>query len=148
MLWFYRKAGAISVAVLLINVTLMMSILTLFQATLTLPGIAALVLTVGMAVDANIIIYERIREELRNGKSIRGAVDSGFSRAFSAIIDGQLTTGIAAYVLYSYGSGPIQGFAVMLMIGIICTLFTALWCTRLFFTYALTRKQRVNWISI
>ncbi|MBT8495464.1 MAG: MMPL family transporter, partial [Deltaproteobacteria bacterium] len=110
----------------------------------TLPGIAALVLTVGMAVDANIIIYERIREELRAGKSVRGAVEAGFSRGLAAIIDGNLTTGVAAYVLYQYGSGPIKGFAVMLLIGIVCTLFTATWCTRLFFEYYVGRgKNRV-----
>jgi len=144
MVGYYRKSGGISMVALVINILFMMAILALFGATLTLPGIAALVLTVGMAVDANIIIYERIREELRTGKSVRGAVDAGFSRGFAAIIDGQLTTAVAGYVLYSYGSGPIQGFATMLLIGIVCTLFTATWCTRLFFDHYVGRRKGVT----
>ena len=148
MAFYYRKAGMISIFALVLNLTFMMAILTIFQATLTLPGIAALVLTVGMAVDANIIIYERIREELRSGKSIKGAVEAGFSRGFAAILDGQLTTGAAGYVLYQYGSGPIKGFAVMLMIGIICTLFTATWCTRLFFEYYVGKGRKASVIAI
>lgn len=144
MVGYYRTAGMISIFALVLNLSFMMALLAAFQATLTLPGIAALVLTVGMAVDANIIIYERIREELRAGKSVRGAVEAGFSRGLAAIIDGNLTTGVAAYVLYQYGSGPIKGFAVMLLIGIVCTLFTATWCTRLFFEYYVGRgKNRV-----
>ena len=144
MLGYYRTSGLVSIIALVMNILFMMAILALFGATLTLPGIAALVLTVGMAVDANIIIYERIREELRSGKSVRGAVDAGFSRGFAAIIDGQLTTGVAGYVLYSYGSGPIQGFATMLLIGIVCTLFTATWCTRLFFDHYVGRRKAVT----
>jgi preprotein translocase subunit SecD len=101
-----------------------------------------------MAVDANIIIYERIREELRSGKSIRGSVDAGFGRAFSAILDGQLTTAVAGYVLLQYGSGPIRGFAVMLIIGIVTTLFTTTWCTRLFFEYYLGKGRKMTQISI
>jgi len=141
MVTYYRMSGVISIIALAFNLTFMMAILAAFQATLTLPGIAAIVLTVGMAVDANIIIYERIREELRAGKSVRGAVDAGFARGLAAIIDGNLTTGVAAYVLYQYGSGPIKGFAVMLLIGIVCTLFTATWCTRLFFEYYVGRGK-------
>lgn len=148
MMLVYRFSGVISIAALLLNLLFMMAILTTFGATLTLPGIAAFVLTVGMAVDANIIIYERIREELRSGKSIRGAVDAGFSRGFAAIFDGQLTTGVAAYVLMQYGSGPIRGFAVMLIIGIVCTLFTATWCTRLFFEFYVGKGRKVTQISI
>ncbi len=148
MIYVYRVAGMISIIALVLNLTLMMAVLALFRATLTLPGIAALVLTVGMAVDANIIIYERIREELRAGKSVRGAVDAGFSRGFAAILDGQLTTGFAGYVLMTYGSGPIKGFAVMLIIGIICTLFTATWCTRLFFEHYVGRGRKATQISI
>ena len=148
MIWVYRFSGVISIIALVLNILFMISILTTFGATLTLPGIAALVLTVGMAVDANIIIYERIREELRAGKSIRGAVDAGFSRGFAAIFDGQLTTGVAAYVLMQYGSGPIRGFAVMLIIGIVCTLFTATWCTRLFFEYYVGKGRKVSQIAI
>ncbi len=143
MIYIYRTSGVISIVALGLNLLFMMATLSWFGATLTLPGIAALVLTVGMAVDANIIIYERIREELRTGKSVRGAVDAGFSRGFAAILDGQLTTAAAGYVLMQYGSGPIRGFAVMLLIGIGSTLFTATWCTRLFFEYYIGRKKNV-----
>jgi preprotein translocase subunit SecD len=146
--YIYRFSGIISVAALALNILTMMAGLALLGATLTLPGIAALVLTVGMAVDANIIIYERIREELRAGKSVRGAVDAGFNHGFSAILDGQLTTAVAAWVLLQYGSGPIRGFAVMLLIGIACTLFSALWVSRLFFEYYVGRGRKAARISI
>lgn len=148
MVWVYRFSGVLAVAALALNILYMVAILTTFGATLTLPGIAAVVLTVGMAVDANIIIYERIREELRSGKSIRGSVDAGFSRGFAAIFDGQLTTGVAAYILMQYGTGPIRGFAVMLMIGIVCTLFTATFVTRLFFEYYVGKGRKVSEIAI
>jgi preprotein translocase subunit SecD len=148
MLYIYRFSGVISIMALALNVLFMMSILALFGATLTLPGIAAIVLTVGMAVDANIIIYERIRDELRAGKSIRGAVEAGFSRAFTAVLDGNLTTAAAGFVLYQYGSGPIQGFAIMLLIGIATTLFTAVWCTRVFFEYYIGRGRKLATLSI
>ena len=148
MVGYYRTSGFISIIALTLNITFMMALLAGFGATLTLPGIAALVLTVGMAVDANIIIYERIREELRAGKSVRGAVDAGFSHGFSAILDGNLTTAVAAYVLYQFGSGPIRGFAVMLLIGIVCTLFTATWCTRLFFEYYIGKSDKPKPLAI
>jgi preprotein translocase subunit SecD len=139
--WFYRWSGFIAVGAVVLNVLFMLALMASFGATLTLPGIAAVVLTVGMAVDANIIIYERIREELRLGKSVKGAVDAGFSRAFTAILDGNLTTAMAGLVLYTYGSGPIKGFAVMLLIGIVTTLFTATWCSRLFFDHYLAKNK-------
>src|SRR4030095_13343172 len=101
-----------------------------FEAALTLPGIAGLVLTIGMAVDANIIIYERIREELRAGKSPRGAVDAGFNRAFWTVFDAHGTNLVAGIVLYSYGTGPIRGFAVTLIIGVCANLFTSVWLSR------------------
>ncbi len=148
MMVIYRVAGFISLVALSLNILFMMAALAALQATLTLPGIAALVLTLGMAVDANIIIFERIREELRAGKSVRGAVDAGFSRGFNAIIDAQVTTFVAGYVLYQYGSGPIRGFAVMLLIGIACTLFTATWCSRLFFQYYVGRGRKAETIAI
>ena len=141
MLFFYRLAGLFAVVAMTLNVLLQLTVLAGLQATLTLPGIAALVLTIGMAVDANIIIYERIREELRSGKSNRGSVDAGFGRAFWTIFDAQVTTLIAGMVLYEYGSGPIQGFAVMLIIGVLCNLFTSTWCSRLFFDHYLARKK-------
>jgi preprotein translocase subunit SecD len=148
MIWIYRFSGFLSIVALVLNILFMLAVLAGLGATLTLPGIAATVLTVGMAVDANIIIYERIREELRAGKSIRGAVDAGFSRAFSAILDGQLTTAVAGYVLLQYGSGPIRGFAVMLIIGIVTTLFTTTWCTRLLFDHYLGRGRKVTELAI
>ena len=133
MLYYYRVAGMICDVALVINFVLIMGVLSLFDATLTLPGIAGLVLTVGMAVDANVIIYERIREELALGKTPRAAVDAGYGRAFWTIFDAQLTTAIAAFVLMQYGSGPIRGFAVTLLAGIICSIFTGVVVTRVMF---------------
>ena len=148
MLYFYRFSGVIAIAAVLLNVLYMLAIMAGFGATLTLPGIAAIVLTVGMAVDANVIIYERIREELRAGKSVKGAVDAGYHRGFAAILDGHVTTAAAGYVLYQYGSGPIKGFAVMLLIGIVTDLFTQVWVARLFFDYYLGRRRKATTISI
>ncbi len=127
---WYRSAGMIANIALVLNVLLVLAVMALFGATLTLPGIAGLALTIGMAVDANIIVYERIREEQQVGQHIRKAVEAGFEKAFSAIIDGNLTTAVAGVVLYSYGTGPIKGFAVTLLIGIGCTLVTALFVSR------------------
>lgn len=149
MLYFYRFSGVIATFALTMNILFQISILAAFQATLTLPGIAALVLTIGMAVDANIIIYERIREELRGGKSVRGAVDAGFNRAFWTVFDAQVTTFVAGFVLLQYGTGPIRGFAVMLIIGVICNLFTSTWASRLMFDhYVAGRKASTATISI
>jgi protein-export membrane protein SecD len=114
----------------------------MFNATLTLPGIAALVLTIGFGVDGNILIYERIRDELLLGKSVKGAVDIGFSRAFSSILDGQLTTAAAGWVLLQYGgSSTIEGFAKLLLIGIATTLFVNVWVTRLLFDWYIAKKK-------
>jgi len=115
---------------LIVYLLITMVVIVASQVTLTLPGIAGLILSVGMAVDANVIIFERIREELRLGKTIRVSVDTGFSKAFSAILDGNVTTLIAAIVLYYYGTGPIQGFAITLIIGIVASMFTALVFTK------------------
>lgn len=141
MLIYYRTSGLIADIAMILNIVYQMAILAMFSATLTLPGIAGLVLTVGMAVDANIIIYERIREELRAGKSARGAVEAGFARAFWTVFDAHITAGVAAIVLYSYGSGPIRGFAVTLGIGIACNLFTSVWLSRSMFDYLVNRRQ-------
>ncbi|MCB9743050.1 MAG: protein translocase subunit SecD [Alphaproteobacteria bacterium] len=130
MALYYRKAGIVADVALALNVLLVLALLAGFGATLTLPGIAGIALTVGMAVDANIIIYERIREELRLGKSTRASVEAGYEFALSAVLDANITTGIAGIVLYSYGTGPIKGFAVTLLIGILTTLFTALFVSR------------------
>ena len=133
MFVYYRGAGFVADIALLLNVLFVLAGLTMFGATLTLPGIAGIVLTVGMAVDANVLIFERIREELRLGKSVRAAIDAGYEKAFTAILDANVTTGIAAVVLYQFGSGPVRGFAVTLGIGIICSMYTALVVTRLIF---------------
>jgi len=133
MLVYYRLAGIAAVLALLFNVPIVLGALSYFHATLTLPGIAGLVLTVGMAVDANVLIFERLREELRKGKTIRAAIDTGYSRAFLTIIDSNLTTLIAALVLFQFGTGPVKGFAVTLSIGILSSMFTSLFFTRILF---------------
>ena len=130
---YYRLAGGYASLALAANLLLLIGVMSLFGATLTLPGIAGIVLTVGMAVDANVIIFERIREELRTGKTPRAAVATGFNKAFRTILDANVTTLITALVLYEFGSGPIQGFAVTLAIGIVTSVFAALVLTRLMF---------------
>ena len=126
---------------MMLNIVYQLAVLAALGATLTLPGIAGVVLTVGMAVDANIIIYERIREELRAGKSARGAVEAGFGRAFWTVFDAHVTNLVAGVVLYSYGTGPIRGFAVTLMIGIVANLFTSVWLSRSMFDFLVNRRQ-------
>jgi preprotein translocase subunit SecD len=140
MLIYYRLSGIIANVAMVLNMLYMIAILAAFEASLTLPGIAGLVLTIGMAVDANIIIYERIREELRLGKSPRTAVDAGFSRAFWTVFDAHVTNFVAGVVLYSYGSGPIRGFAVTLLIGIITNLLTSVWISRWMFDLVVGRR--------
>ena len=141
MVGIYRWSGFIAVFAVVFHVLMTLAVMALFGATLTLPGIAAIVLSIGMEVDGNILIYERIRDELLLGKSVRGAIDLGFSRAFSAILDGQLTTAAAAWVLLQYGSGPIKGFAVMLLVGVFTTLTTNIWVTRILFDWNVARKK-------
>jgi preprotein translocase subunit SecD len=140
MLFYYRKPGVVATVGLSLNVFFVLALLALFDATLTLPGIAGIALTVGMAVDANIIIYERIREELELGRNPRKAVEAGYAHALSAVLDANITTGIAGVVLYSYGTGPIKGFAVTLLIGILTTLFTAIFVSRTLMDF-LVRKS-------
>ena len=144
---YYGMSGVVADLMLAFNVLLIMAALSLLQATLTLPGIAGIVLTVGMAVDANVIIYERIREELRLGRSVHAAVEEGFSKAWTAIFDANITTLIAGVVLYSYGSGPVKGFAVTLSIGILTTMYTAVTVTKLGMDL-LVAKGRSNRLSI
>jgi preprotein translocase subunit SecD len=141
MLYFFKYSGIIASLAMGLNVLFQMAVLSGFQATLTLPGIAGLVLTIGMAVDSNIIIFARIREELRSGKSVRGAVDAGFSRAFWTVFDANVTTFVAGFVLMEYGTGPIRGFAVMLLIGVVCNLFTSTWVSRLMFDFWIGRRK-------
>lgn len=140
MLIYYRMSGLIANVAMVLNMLFMVAILAAFEASLTLPGIAGLVLTIGMAVDSNIIIYERIREELRLGKSPRTAVDAGFQRAFWTVFDAHVTNFVAGIVLYSYGSGPIRGFAVTLLIGIVTNLFTSVWMSRWMFDLVVGRR--------
>jgi len=132
---YYRWSGLIANLALCLNLVFILAMLSLFKATLTLPGIAGIVLTTGMAVDANVLIFERIREELRLGKNPRAAVESGFGKAFLTIIDANVTTLIAALVLFQFGTGPVKGFAVTLSVGIISTLFTAVFISRVIFDY-------------
>ena len=131
MAWYYRVFGLIAGAALVINVVLIIGVLSILQATLTLPGIAGIVLTVGMAVDANVLIFERIREELRAGTAVQGAISAGYDKAFSTIADANVTTLIAAIVLFGLGTGPIKGFAITLCIGILTSMFTAIFGSRI-----------------
>jgi preprotein translocase subunit SecD len=148
MSWYYRIAGAMAVVALGIYVLLVLGGLAGLGATLTLPGIAGLILSIGMAVDANVLIFERIREESDGGKTPRTAVDSGFAQALSAIVDANLTTLITAAILYQFGTGPIRGFAVTLSIGIMASFFTALYVTRTFFLLYLERRSPTESLSI
>jgi len=147
MIVYYKFSGVIADIALVLNIILTLAALALFRATLTLPGIAGLVLSVGMAVDANILIHERIKEELRAKKTIRAAIDQGYYRAFSAIIDSNLTTLISGIILYEFGTGPVKGFAVTLSIGILANIFTAVYVTRVVFDFY-TLKTKAKQLSI
>ncbi len=147
MVVYYRLSGLIADVALLMNLTVIMAVLAGFHATLTLPGVAGIILTIGMAVDANVLIFERIREELRSGKTIRAAIDNGYARAFKTILDANLTTFISALVLYQFGTGPIRGFALTLSIGILVSMFTAIVVTRIIFDY-FTNKFSLSKLSI
>ena len=141
IIFYYRMSGFIASFSLIWTLILLLGILALLQATLTLPGIAGLILTVGMSIDANVIIFERIREELRKGKTVRSAIDAGYQRAITTIVDANLTTGIAAGILYQYGTGPIKGFATVLFWGIVVSMFTAIIVTRFLFDFTTSRKN-------
>ena len=147
MIFYYRVSGAIADIALILNILFVMGTLAIFRATLTLPGIAGLVLSIGMAVDANILIHERIKEELRWGKTVRAAIDEGYRRAFITILDSNLTTLFAALFLYQFGTGPVKGFAVTLSIGLLANIFTAVYVTRWVFDF-LTLKIKVKKLSI
>jgi preprotein translocase subunit SecD len=148
MLFYYRMFGVIANVALSINVVLMVACLSLFGATLTLPGIAGIVLTVGMAVDANVLIFERIKEELRVGNTIQGSIKEGYDKAFSTIADANVTTLIAAVVLFAFGTGPIKGFAVTLSIGIMTSMFTAIVVSRAMVNLIYGRKKKLKSIAI
>ena len=150
MIVYYRLCGVISVAALCLNVVLIMGAMAAFDSTLTLPGIAGIILTIGMAVDANVLVFERIREELANGHKLRTAVDMGYSRAFSAVFDANITTLLTSFILMYVGTGAVKGFAVTLSIGILSTLFTALFVTRLIFDYIFkfTTLEHISMLQI
>ena len=148
MLIYYRLSGLIADFALALNLVILMAAMAGFHATLTLPGIAGIVLTIGMAVDTNILIFERIREELRAGKTVRAAIDSGFARAFRTVIDTHVTVLVSAAILYQFGTGPVKGFAVSLAIGILASLFTAVFFTRLVFDLIYMGPKRAQSISI
>jgi preprotein translocase subunit SecD len=141
MLFYYRGSGVNAVVALLLNMILMLAGLIVFGATLTLPGIAGIILTIGMAVDSNVLIFERIREELRSGKTVPSAVDLGFDRAFITIIDTHVTTIISSLFLFVFGTGPIRGFAVTLVIGLLVNLFSAVYVSRTIFIWLLSRRK-------
>ena len=147
MVIYYRGSGAIADFALSLNIVFVLAVMAGFHATLTMPGIAGIILTVGMAVDANVLIFERIREELRTGKTIRAAIDAGYNRAFKTILDANVTTLITAVVLYSFGTGAIRGFALTLSIGIIASMFTAIVVTRLVFDI-ITSRYAIKKLSI
>jgi preprotein translocase subunit SecD len=144
MVLYYRKSGTISDLALLFTVLFIFGILAGFNATLTLPGIAGIILTIGMAVDANVLIFERVREELTTGKTARAAVDSGFANSYSAIFDANITTFFTGIILYQFGSGPVQGFALTLMIGILASLFSALVITRIIFDFLVVKGSKIT----
>ena len=148
MLFYYRGSGVNAVIALILNMLLTMAALVVFGSTLTLPGIAGLILGIGMAVDSNVLIFERIREELRLGFSVPESISIGFDRAFVTIIDTHITTIISSVILYLYGSGPIKGFAVTLILGLLINLFTAVFVSRTIFKWVLNRNPRMEKLSI
>jgi preprotein translocase subunit SecD len=148
MLVYYRLSGAIADVALVLNLVILLATMAAFGATLTLPGIAGIALTIGMAVDTNILIFERIREELRVGKTPRAAIEAGFRRAFRTIVDTHVTVLVTAAILYNFGTGPVKGFAVSLFVGITASLFTAVFFTRLLFDLLWMGRRRLQAISI
>jgi protein-export membrane protein SecD len=148
MVFYYRSSGVNAVLALIINLVILLAALAMFGAVLTLPGIAGVILTIGMGVDSNVLVFERIREELRNGKSASAAVDAGFSKAFLTIIDTHVTTVVSAFFLFIFGTGPIKGFAITLTIGLIANVFTAIYVSKTIFQYHLGKMDRQAELSI
>jgi preprotein translocase subunit SecD len=148
MIVYYRLSGFIADVALGLNLLILLACMAAFGATLTLPGIAGIALTIGMAVDTNILIFERIREELRVGKTPRSAIDAGFSRALRTIIDTHVTVLVTAAILYNFGTGPVKGFAVSLFVGLSASLFTAVFFTRLIFDLVYMGRRKLQAISI
>jgi preprotein translocase subunit SecD len=148
MLFYYRRSGINATLALVLNAIILVAALSYFGATLTLPGIAGVILTIGMAVDSNVLIFERIREELRAGKAVIAAVDAGFSKAFLTIIDTHVTTVVSCAFLFIFGTGPVKGFAVTLVIGLIANVFTAIFVSKTIFDFELSGKRTVTALSI
>jgi len=148
VLLYYRGAGINAILALFLNLIILLGMMAYFKATLTLPGIAGIILTLGMAVDSNVLVFERIREELRDGKTVRAAIEQGFSRAFGTIIDTHMTTIISALFLFQFGTGPIKGFAVTLLIGLFASVFTAFFVSRVIFDVVYKPEDRPSAISI
>ncbi|MFB3825707.1 MAG: protein translocase subunit SecD [Bryobacteraceae bacterium] len=148
MLVYYKKSGANAVLALILNTVILMAALSYFKAVLTLPGIAGIILTIGMAVDSNVLIFERIREELKTGKSIPSAVDAGFSKAWWTIVDTHVTTIVSCAFLFLFGEGPVRGFAVTLTLGLIANVFTAVFVSKVIFDYELSRRRQMAELSI
>jgi preprotein translocase subunit SecD len=148
MLFYYKVAGINSIIALALNMVILMGVLAYLKATLTLPGIAGVLLTIGMAVDANVLVFERIKEELKAGKAPKSAIDAGFKKAFATILDANLTTIIAAIFLFQFGTSSIKGFSVTLMIGIVASMFTAVFVSRVIFDLVYSQKKMLKKISI
>src|SRR5579859_1734292 len=148
MLFYYRLSGGNAVLALILNLIILLAALAAFGAVLTLPGIAGVILTIGMGVDSNVLVFERIREELRNGKSAASAVQAGFDKAFVTIIDTHVTTVVSAFFLFLFGTGPIKGFAITLTIGLIANVFTAIYVSKAIFHYHLAKMDRQGELSI
>jgi len=148
MLFYYRLSGANAVLALVLNLVILLAAMAFFGAVLTLPGIAGVILTIGMGVDSNVLVFERIREELRNGKSASSAVEAGFDKAFLTIIDTHVTTVVSAFFLFIFGSGPIKGFAITLTVGLIANVFTAIYISKAIFAYHLAKMDRQAELSI
>ncbi|HUL17247.1 MAG TPA: protein translocase subunit SecD [Terriglobales bacterium] len=148
LLFYYRLSGANAVLALLLNLVILMAFLALSGAVLTLPGIAGVILTIGMGVDSNVLVFERIREELRYGKSAASAVDAGFEKAFLTIIDTHVTTVVSAFFLFVFGTGPIRGFAITLVVGLVANLFTSIYVSKTIFQYHLAKMDRQAELSI
>ena len=148
MLVYYRGAGINADLALILNLIILLGFMGYFGATLTLPGIAGVILTVGMGVDSNVLIFERIREELRVGKAIVSAVDAGFGKAWWTIVDTHVTTVVSCLFLFLFGTGPVRGFAVTLVIGLLANVFTAVFVSRVIFDYELSGKRQLKTLSI
>ena len=148
MLVYYKRSGINATLALVLNAVILIAALAYFDATLTLPGIAGVILTIGMAVDSNVLIFERIREELRNGKAVAAAVDTGFAKAFLTIVDTHVTTVVSCAFLFIFGTTAVKGFAVSLVIGLIANVFTAVFVSKTIFDFELSGKRAVTQLSI